>query len=293
MKDIMKKLEKAVKSAVGSEYEVDFCETRKNNGVILKSVSICRTGKSVMQKIHINEILEMIASGREEINEAAAMIVKVCREHEQEAERFKQITRRFSKAEILDRVTEQIVNKAANAAMLMEVPHLIVLDLVLVYRVVLQESECDTASFLANHALCSYYVISFEELDSAAMANMDREGFATQTMESILAGMDAQQDGMPAGACPMLVITNKRKMYGAAIMAHPGYFETLSKKAGGDFYILPSSIHEVIVVPAEGIEPDELRKMVMEVNASELDAEEFLSNNVYLYSRKSGEITIA
>lgn len=293
MKDIMKKLEKAVKSAVGSEYEVDFCETRKNNGVILKSVSICRTGKSVMQKIHINEILEMIASGREEINEAAAMIVKVCREHEQEAERFKQITRRFSKAEILDRVTEQIVNKAANAAMLMEVPHLIVLDLALVYRVVLQESECDTASFLASHALCSYYGISFEELDSAAMANMDREGFATQTMESILAGMDAQQDGMPAGACPMLVITNKRKMYGAAIMAHPGYFETLSKKAGGDFYILPSSIHEVIVVPAEGIEPDELRKMVMEVNASELDAEEFLSNNVYLYSRKSGEITIA
>ena len=56
MEDIMKKLEKAVKYAAGTEYEVNFCETRKNNGVILKSVSVCRTGKSVMQKIHINEI---------------------------------------------------------------------------------------------------------------------------------------------------------------------------------------------------------------------------------------------
>lgn len=42
MEDIMIKLEKAVKYAVGTKYEVDFCETRKNNGVVLKSLSICK-----------------------------------------------------------------------------------------------------------------------------------------------------------------------------------------------------------------------------------------------------------
>lgn len=292
MEDLMKKLEKAVKSAVGTEYEVDFCETRKNNGVVLKSVSICKTGKSVMQKIHINEILEMITLGRAEINEAAGMIAKICREHEREVENLEQITCRFSKVEILDRVTGQMVNKAANARMLMEVPHKIVLDLALIYRVMLQESECGTASFLAGHTLCAHYGISIEELDNAASANMIRERFTTRTMESVLAGMAALPDGMDASACPMLVITNNRRLYGAAVMAHPEYFESLSAKTGTDLYILPSSIHEVIVVPAEGMEPDELRKMVMEVNASELDREEFLSDNVYKYSRKTGGITI-
>lgn len=292
MEEIMKKLEKAVKSAVGTGYEVDLCETRKNNGIILKQVSIHRTGKNMAQKMHINEILEMIASGRTGVDEAAVLIVKTCREHEQEAENFERMTRGLSKSEIFQRVTGQVVNKMSNAGMLMEVPYKTVLDMALVYRVMLQESEYGTASFLVSHALCSNYGISFEELDSAAASNMNREGFVVHTMESILAKMATFPDETPVGACPMLVITNNRGLYGAAVMANPEYFESLSAKTGSDLYILPSSIHEVIAVPAEGMEPDELRQMVMEVNASELDREEFLSDNVYRYSRKTNEITI-
>lgn len=279
--------------AAGAEYEVDFGETQRNNGVVLKSVIICKTGKSVMQKIHINEILSMIASGRAEIKEAAGMIVKVCREHEREAENFERIIRRSSKAEILDGVTGQMVNKAANARMLMKVPHKTVLDLAFVYRVTLQESECGTASFLANHALCTHYGISMKELDHAASANMAREGFMVRTIESVMKEMGALPDQAPDGECPMRIITNSRRLYGAAAMAHPEYFGALSEKIGSDLYILPSSIHEVIVAPAEKMESDELRRMVMEVNKSELDKEEFLSDNVYRYARKTSRMTIA
>lgn len=293
MEDIIKKLEKAVRAAVGAEYGVDFGETRRNNGVVLKSVSICKTGKSAMQKIYINEILEMIASGRAGIDEAADVIVEVCREHEREAENFERIIRRSSKAEILDGVTGQMINKAANAGMLMKVPHKTVLDLALVYRVTLQESECGTASLLANHALCSHYGVSMEELDHAASANMAREGFMVRTMESVMKEMGALPDQPPDGECPMRIITNSRRLYGAAVMAHPEYFGALSEKIGNDLYILPSSIHEVIVVPAEKMESDELRRMVMEVNKSELDKEEFLSDNVYRYIRKTGRMTMA
>lgn len=293
MEDIIKKLEKAVRAAVGAEYGVDFGETRKNNGVVLKSVIICKTGKSVMQKIHINEILEMIVSGRAGIDEAAGMIVKVCREHEPEAESLERTMRKISKAEMLDRVTGQMVNKAANAGMLMKVPHKTVLDLALVYRVTLQESECETASFLANHALCAHCGVSVEELDNAASANMAREGYKARTMESVMKEMGALPDQALDGECPMRIITNSRRLYGAAVMAHPEYFGALSEKIGNDLYILPSSIHEVIVVPAEKMRPDELRRMVMEVNKSELDKEEFLSDNVYRYARKTGRMTIA
>ena len=136
MEDIMKKLEKAVKSAAGEEYEVSICETRKNNGVILKQVSIRRPEKNAVQKMHINEILEMIASGRAEVDEAAGLIVKTCRQHEQEAENLERMTRGLSKSEIFKRVTGQVVNKMFNAGMLMEVPYKTVLDMALnnVYR---------------------------------------------------------------------------------------------------------------------------------------------------------------
>lgn len=293
MEDIIKKLEKAVKSAAGTGYEVDLCETRKNNGIILKSVSIRRPGKNAMPKMHIDGMLEMIASGKMEINEAAGLIVKACKENEQEVEKFERITRGLSKEKILKCVMGQMVNKAANARMLLEAPHKTVLDLAFVYRVILQESEYGTSTFLVSHALCDRYGISFEELDSAASSNTDREGFMAHTMGSILAEMDLLADKTTASACPMLVITNNRGLYGAAVMANPEYFESLSAKTGCDLYILPSSIHEVIAVPAEGMEPDELRQMVMEVNASELDREEFLSDNVYQHSRKTNEITIA
>lgn len=292
MEDIMKKLEKAVKCAAGTEYEVDFCETRKNNGVVLKSVSICRPGENIAHQIHIDEMLEMIAAGKMEVSEAVGLIVKGCREKGQEAEYFGQAVRRLSKEKILGRVTGQMVNKAANAGMLMEAPHKTVLDLAMVYRMTLQESEYGTAAFLVSHVLCDRYGISFEELDSAAASNMDREGFMANTIESVLAEMAAHLDGMAVGACPMLIITNRKRLYGAAVLDYPEYFENLSEKTGSDLYILPSSIHEVIVVPDTGGDPDELRKMVMEVNASELDKEEFLSDNVYRYSRKAGGITI-
>lgn len=292
MEEIMKKLEKAVKSAAGEEYEVGICETRKNNGVILKQVSIRRPEKNAVQKLHINEILEMIALGRAEVDEAADLIVKTCRQHEQEAENLERMTRGLSKSEIFKRVTGQVVNKMSNARMLMEAPYKTVLDMALVYRVILQESEYGIASFLVSHALCDRYNISCEELYNAAAANMTMEGFTAHTMESMLAEMGSLSDGMPADACPMLVITNNRRLYGAAVMAHPEYFENLSVKMDSDLYILPSSIHEVIVVPAKGIDPGELRKMVIEVNESELDLEEFLSNNVYRYSRKTGEIAV-
>lgn len=292
MEDIMRKLEKALKSAVGEEYEVCFSDTRKNNGVILKSVSICRYGKNAIPKIHINEILEMIASEKMGVIEAADLIIKDCKKYEHEADNFEWILHGIGREKIFGCITGQIVNKSANAAMLMEVPYRTVLDLALIYRVVLLETEYGTNTFLVNNALCDHYSISLEELDNAAAVNMIREGFTAQTMETVLSEMDVMPDQSFAGECPMLIITNNRRLYGATVMTYPNYFSTVSEKIGSDIYILPSSIHEVIIVPVEGIDPGGLQQMVVEINASELNAEEFLSDNVYRYSRKTGEITI-
>ena len=69
---------------------------------------------------------------------------------------------------------------------------------------------------------------------------------------------------------------------------------TFAERIGGDFYILPSSTHEVLFVPASvGMDVEYLRQMVHDVNEAEVSEQEFLSNNVYYYSLDTDRMVIA
>ena len=83
---------------------------------------------------------------------------------------------------------------------------------------------------------------------------------------------------------PMFVATNIKKVNGAGVILYDGLLRTFAEKIGGDFYILPSSVHEVIFVPANGdMDARYLIQMVKEVNATEVAPDEVLSDNVYMY----------
>ena len=82
-------------------------------------------------------------------------------------------------------------------------------------------------------------------------------------------------------------------MYGAGYLALKTKIEELSSIFGRDLYILPSSIHEVLVTPDNGLyEVEDLKKMVKEVNDTEVSPEERLSYSVYKYSRRDAEIKV-
>ena len=67
--------------------------------------------------------------------------------------------------------------------------------------------------------------------------------------------------------------------------------DLVAEKVGGDFYILPSSVHELLVIPRDaGMEISELEKMVCEVNATQVSVEERLSDHVYAYDSQTHEI---
>ena len=87
----------------------------------------------------------------------------------------------------------------------------------------------------------------------------------------------------------MYVAGNESKNFGAAVILYDSCLEEFAENIQSDFYILPSSVHEVILIPAEEDESkDEIQKlkdMVHEVNYTELDMEEILSDSVYMYKR--------
>ena len=83
---------------------------------------------------------------------------------------------------------------------------------------------------------------------------------------------------------PMYVATVPDFQFGAKVLAYPGFFEYAAAIVGGSYYILPSSIHELILIADDGtLTVEELQNTVREINETEVSESDFLSNEVYHY----------
>lgn len=95
-------------------------------------------------------------------------------------------------------------------------------------------------------------------------------------------------------ALPMYVLTNDRTLNGAAALFYPGVQEMVAEKMQGDYFVLPSSVHEVLIVPDDGnMDFKELREMVKEVNGTQVQPDEVLTGEVYSYDRQNKKLMVA
>ncbi len=93
---------------------------------------------------------------------------------------------------------------------------------------------------------------------------------------------------------PMQILGNEHRVYGAACILYPELLAQVAEREGRNLYIIPSSIHEVIILPDSGEEDEEhLREMIAEVNSTQVEPEEMLSNSLYYFERLTGQIKIA
>lgn len=91
---------------------------------------------------------------------------------------------------------------------------------------------------------------------------------------------------LDAATMPMYVLTNASKVNGSGILARDGVLDKIGELLGKNFYVLPSSIHEVLIVPDNGdMQAKELESMVKEVNATQVAPADLLSDKVQYYDR--------
>ncbi len=85
----------------------------------------------------------------------------------------------------------------------------------------------------------------------------------------------------------MMVLTNSNSVNGAAVIFYPEVLEKIGEKMGADYFILPSSVHEVLILPDAGNwSVRDLENMVKEVNNGEVAAKDRLSYDVFNYDSK-------
>ena len=91
----------------------------------------------------------------------------------------------------------------------------------------------------------------------------------------------------------MSVLSNRQRIFGSAVLLYDGYLERIGEKIGKNYFILPSSIHEVIILPENGGEDYEgMREMIREINETQVEDQEILSDNLYYFDRQKNKMRI-
>ena len=174
--------------------------------------------------------------------------------------------------------------------MLQKVPHRKFLDLAITYRGVLSVSSKEIKDFLVTQSSADRFGVSEDELYSAAIENLKNWGYERRILNDLLNEFLGGDEEVPEMPVSMFILTNKYKMLGSYCLLQNDILLSLAEELKSDLILIPSSVHEILVVPYEGDGIAEFNRMVCDINATELEERDRLSDHVYIYSRKEKRV---
>ena len=279
----------ALKERFGEECQIEYKEVLKNNGVKLDGVIVRQNNCVVSPTVYVNDYYEDFSNG-ENINNIADIIERLIRDNTIEDE--------FDADELIlfdnvkDRIVFKLINYERNKELLDTVPYKKYLDLAIVYYISVKEDIFECASILINNSHLKLWNKTLEEIDELAVKNTPfilkpELKSMGQTLKDIMFNSDENEfDEEDFENCYMYVLTNEKKQFGAATILYDNELKDFSERIESDFYIIPSSVHEVIIIPSKFVDSsDSLDEMICEVNSSQVPLVDILSDHAYKYNR--------
>lgn len=288
------------------ESDVVVKQILKNNDTVLDGLTIPNPDTNVAPTIYLNQFFEEYQNGKD-LNDIIGDIADMYIANTVDQQMDVSILTDFEKAK--DNIFPRLVNAEENQELLAQRPHMIMDDLAVTYHLEIGKHDNGNMSVAITNTILDMYGISQEELHDLAVANLEDkvpatfQGMSEVAKEIMLPqimtdfgfskedALEYIEQTVQDGKEQMYVLTNESKLNGAAVVLNDKAMEDVTEKVGGDFFILPSSIHELLVVPKqEGMEISDLEAIVQEVNATQVSQEEKLSNHVYEYDAKEKEL---
>lgn len=268
---------------------VELQTIRKNNGLVLDGLNILSEESNIVPTIYLNRYYkEFLTDG---IEKAAESVIALYEENKVEKSFNISLLTDFSKVKPC--IKMKLISYEKNRELLEDVPYVNVLDLAVVFMIVLETGdESQFGTILVHNKFFDYWKIETDSLYKTAKENM-RNDFQTIAMEDIAkAVMDEAlvEECLEEMDFDMFVLTNYTRLYGAVGMLNKKLLNAFMQKHQTEkLIILPSSVHEVLLIPCNekmtenDLAETDLHGMVREVNETELEPEEYLSNNAYVY----------
>lgn len=270
--------------------EVAVREVMKVNDVKKAGLVIREEGKGdVLPTIYLEEFYEEYLHGRslgqieEEIITAYRMGCPVC---PPDVSPFRDWVK--------ERIVFRLASMELNREYLKDIPHFPCLDLAVTFHCLLESEELGNASIAIHDSHLEMWGISREELYATAMENTPKLlPPVIQSLSEVIKEITGIQEGAGEMHPPMYVLSNQKKIFGSACILYKGVLGEFADRLGTDLHILPSSCHEVLLIPAAGkMDTRELDEMVRAVNMTQLSPEEILSDHVYRFDRETGKVTM-
>lgn len=199
----------------------------------------------------------------------------------------------------------QLVNTEKNKDLLVNIPHRSFQDLSIIYRWIIEIHSQNIYSSIVDNSFAANLDLTESQLFSLALDNT-REIFPPslnqldKIISTMLLNSDIHEETLDLEGinfnnikqhCEAWVLSNSSGYYGAASMLYEDMLYTLSQQIDDDIFILPSSIHEVILTPASMGVLEKYEEMVVEINKTVVPPDEKLSDCVYYYSKKNRTIS--
>lgn len=297
MEVFARKICTAVGKELGREFRAEVNEVRKNNGILLHGLLISSEGETVVPTIYLERFLEAYESGMP-FKEVVSRVLSAYRESSAgciDMEFFK------SFKDVRDRICYRLIGRKGNEELLDGIPHIGFLDLAICFYYSYHGEMLGDGTILIHNSHMEMWETCTAELFGLAKRNTRRlfpweckgMGEVLQEMADSGEGADVEEPEGTFCGLAMKILTNSRKTHGAACILYPGVLDGVAQEIGSDFFILPSSIHEVILLPVTGNEDHEkLKEMIREVNSTQVAPEEVLSDTLYRYDRADERVVM-
>ncbi|MBQ3905377.1 MAG: hypothetical protein II743_01280 [Lachnospiraceae bacterium] len=293
-------MKEKVSERFGDEYQIDVREVTKNNGVVLTGLMVTQKDTNVAPTVYVDASYESFQRGKS-LDETAEPIIKSLERAFPKSKIDMEFFTDYEK--VKDLVCFRLVNAESNKEALEGQPHVPFMDMAVQFFVPFHNEEIGSGSITIRNEHAERWGVTAGELMEAAKVNTPRL-FPPRCMRMDLLLMEMAGGTGAAEEVPterfdespfsMHVLTNSEKVYGAGILLYDGYLQRVAEAGGSDLHVICSSVHEVLILPKGGEEEAErLREIVREVNATQVDAQDKLSDNLYSYNAATHELGIA
>lgn len=285
---------RGLKEQVGEGKEVMVEKRIKTNDIELDSVTIFDHEHNVMPTLYLNDSYEKYRKGAS-IEEVIDEIICITEYYSGCTDLDFDFFDTFEESK--DRIACKLINIERNEQLLEEVPYRRFLDLAIVaYSVMVHPDRSISTCLLTNSIIENWDVSVDEVIDWGIENTKEVMGELCLPLYSIVGdafydfGFDGDTLTEP-DETPVFVLTNQRRVNGAASLLNHDLMKRIGMAFEDDLYIIPSSIHEVILIPSsQTVNRQKLDEITCNVNQTALDPKDFLSDHTYFYSRKLNEV---
>lgn len=284
-------VEQRVKEEIEGRVSVSVHTARKYNGTVRKGILFSEEGNNVSPTIYLEEYYRKYELGDTVdiiVREILSLYGKV-----RFGEPWKEELIRDYEG-IKGRIIYRLINKKANQEILEDMPYIAYLDLAIVFYVLLEANLCGTATMPVKTEHLRMWKVTKEQVYRRACENTGKLlPCEFQTMYSVMADIVGDIDSEEGGEEVLYVLSNNLRSFGAAAILYPGCLKMVGDYLGEDYYVLPSSVHETVIIKKSAASGKAfLSALVEEINDTQVDREEVLSNRAYYYDRVHGKLSM-